>query len=197
MKSIWVATFIIFAIGCKAQTPIIDIEDYSYKNSIANAYYKDVNNYLNPFEGTWIYTDGNISFKIIIEKEVQGYTGKFYVDALKGEYLYVKNGFEKINTLSNLNNQYHHAISGNSILNNGNRPECNNCPPGEKRVSLSFSDPEHQLGGEMVLQRISVNGQPALKAFKKTTSYYISMTERSTYKFMLVPNGEYILIKVP
>ena len=58
MKKILLITVIVFAtLSCKAQNPIIP----SYNNGatfgeVNNAYYKDVDNFLNQFEGIWQYT---------------------------------------------------------------------------------------------------------------------------------------------
>ena len=127
------------------------------------------------------------------------YNTVYYEDYLIGEYQYFENGIEKINTLPQIDiiysNQLSHSIKGNNLLENNNRPICNDCSPNEKRVKLGFKDPIRQLGGEIILRRITVNGQPALKAFKRTTTYAISLEEDSPYTEMLVPSGEYILIK--
>ena len=55
----------------KSQT-IVDIRDTTYSfvnNTYHNYYKKDLNNLLDSFQGTYIYTNGNISFKIILEKK--------------------------------------------------------------------------------------------------------------------------------
>ena len=77
-----------------AQSPIIDIEDYGKEESISGAYYKDIKNYFDDFTGTWIYTNGNTSLKIVLNKKTMRYTGKFYTDAVDGEYQYIENGVE-------------------------------------------------------------------------------------------------------
>ena len=47
-----------------AQNPIIPLES---KNGTRQngAYYKDTNNVLNAYEGTWLYTNGSTSLEII------------------------------------------------------------------------------------------------------------------------------------
>jgi hypothetical protein len=199
MKNIIIPIIVIFLfIQCKAQSPVIDIDTWD-GTEIQGAYFKDVNNYLNNFIGTWVYTNGNTTFKIVLKKQIKAFNTVYYEDYLIGEYQYIENGVEKINTIPQIDsvypNQQSHGISGNNILENHNRPKCLDCLPNERRVELGFSDPIRQLGGELLLQRIIVNGQPALKAFKRTTIYYISMEEKSPYTEMLVPSGEYILIK--
>jgi hypothetical protein len=119
MKTLYIIFFISTSIF--AQSPIIDIEEYTYKSEIENAYYKDINNYFNDFEGTWLYTNGNTSLKIVLTKETMQYTGKFYTDGITGEYQYIENGLEKRNTLSNTN-QYLKGIWSAFLMKNEFHP---------------------------------------------------------------------------
>jgi hypothetical protein len=192
---------IVFSIGCSAQTKVsktVNIKDWN-GDTEAYAYYKDIDNDLDAFVGTWVHTDGNTSLKIVLKKEIKSIRANFYEDFLIGEYQYIENGVEKINTLPQLNtilkHQRTHEISGNDILENHNIPICDDCLPNEKRLDLKFSDPIRQLGGDLILRKIIVDGKPALKAFKRTTIRVISIDEMSPYKEMLVPSGYYTLIK--
>ncbi|HET8809140.1 MAG TPA: DUF6705 family protein [Flavobacteriaceae bacterium] len=199
MKNLFfILIFFITTYNVNSQVTLVDLDDWNGMPE-ENHYYKDVDNYLDPFVGTWVYTNGNTSLKIVLEKKVMAANPYYYEDLLVGEYRYVENGVEKINTLPTLTtiygNQRSHNIVGNTVISKHQKPECGNCTPGEKRVNLGFSDPIHQLSGELILQRITVNGQPALKAYKRTTIYFISMDEKSPYSYMLVPSGEYILMK--
>jgi hypothetical protein len=60
-----------------------------------NSYYKDVNNILNDFEGTWLYQSGNTSLKLTLVKSIQFFNGDFYEDTIIGGYQYIENGIEK------------------------------------------------------------------------------------------------------
>lgn len=182
----------------QAQTPTIDLNSWNGISITDGAYYKDIDNYLDPFVGTWLYTNGNTSFKIVIEKKTMAEHPTYYDDLLLGGYQYIENGMEKINTIPMLANtqiEWSLSIVGNRVIDKYDKPECRACATTEKRVNLSFSDPERQLSGELILRRITVGGQAALRAFKRTTNYFISLTEESPFKFMVVPDGEYILIK--
>ena len=53
MKNITILAFLLFAIASKAQSPIIDIID-SAMGQPDGYYVKDINNLLNPFEGTYV-----------------------------------------------------------------------------------------------------------------------------------------------
>jgi len=162
IKLILISLFI--TIVSYAQTPIIDIEEYSFRNSIENAYYKDINNYFNPFMGTWLYTsdDGLTTFKIVLTKRTMLYTGKYYTDYVTGEYHY-SNSFLDINTLSNTSINSH-GIYGDGLVNSHNRPYCPDCIPGNKRLSLSLADRDRVIIEDLTLRLITVNGQPALSA---------------------------------
>ena len=91
-----------------------------------NVYYKDIDNDFNRFEGTWLLTNGTTTLTIILEKKVMSYiqnvmsNTNYYRDALVGEYRYVENGIEKINTLPNIlvdyENPYDYNITCTSIF---------------------------------------------------------------------------------
>ena len=67
-----IVLLILIADNCHAQTSVVDLlnDDGS---AITNTYYKDVNNLLITFEGTYLYTSGNTSFKIRLVKVVKQY----------------------------------------------------------------------------------------------------------------------------
>lgn len=197
MKHIYILIGILITISCKAQSPVIDIENYTFKTSQKNAYYKDINNYFNGFEGTWLYTNGNTSFKIILKKKEMRYTGKFYKDGVIGEYQYIENGIEKINYLSNLN-QPKPSLWRASLLKNSYKPKCNNCPPNERRLNLIFSDYSRDLTGDLTLKKILINGQPALEGYlwgDGTIIRDVFSDSTSPHNKLTVPTGTYIFIK--
>ena len=43
---------------------IVPIQDYRNNPNLNNTYFKDVNNYLNKFAGTWVFNDGTKALKI-------------------------------------------------------------------------------------------------------------------------------------
>ena len=202
MKNIIKIIILTISLNCYSQTQIIDImgDDGS---AITNAYYKDVNNLLNTFEGTWIYSNGNTSLKIIIVKKVQQYNGRYYEDLIIGEYEYQVNGIMKISTLNKLNNNYSnqrsHSISGNSIINNNNnnRPICNDCIANEKRLRTGFEDPLRDSYGTMILKKTTHLGIEAIQIKIRLSGYgtpWIDGQPQPPTDFT-VPAGEYILIK--
>ena len=151
--------------NCKAQSPILSIDELG-RNNLNNAYYKDLNNELNPFEGTWLYANGNTSLKIVLVKKPMYFNGKYYEDLIIGEYQYIENGVEKINTLAdlNLNLGHSHKIDGNNIHNTCIFLPADDCVDGEKRLDVSLMNPGTRHYANLLLHKRVVNGQQALKA---------------------------------
>lgn len=200
MKTIYILLItLIFTLTTFSQSPIVNIEDipsfFKDGGGVENAYYKDVNNFMNPFEGTWLYSDGNTSFKIVLTKEEIQYTGKYYTDYIIGEYQYIENGSEVANTLSN-NNQYNIGINGNSLVPNTARPPCNDCPANERRLRLTIHDIITGLNGTFTLKLINVNGQPAIEGFIYGSGPAVIIEGNPpAYTEMVIPTGTFTFIK--
>jgi hypothetical protein len=185
------------AIGCIAQTPVIDIED-NQGYDVNGAYYKDTKNQLNPFEGTYIYTNGNTTLKIVLQKKTMSTIAsrRFYEDLIIGEYQYIENGIEKRNTLNKLNKNYlnknEHSISS-SLLIIGTERGCTDCSPTEKRLAGGMLDYVAAALANVQLRRITVNGKAAIKL-----NLYWEMRSKKEGEVLLQPfiaPGDYILIK--
>lgn len=149
-------SILIMAISCNAQTPIISIEDNN-GDRIQNAYYKDISNVLNTFEGTYLLSNGTTSLKIVLQKKTMSFDSWLYEDLLIGEYQYIENGVEKVNTLNNLNTTYTNQygsinIYGNSIIKHG-LPGCNDCTINEKRLRLSFKDAISGCWADLIINK--------------------------------------------
>lgn len=151
--------------GCNAQSPIYDISEPS-RGKTSGSYFKDLNGVLNGYDGTYLYTNGYITFKIALKKKVLS-KGYHYEDLVVGEYQYIKSGVELDNTLANINVNYtdeelNHLITGNRIL-TGTIYGCSDCSPTEKRLRLSFVDKKaHRIIG-LDIRKTTVNGLPAIK----------------------------------
>ena len=160
---------IIFILGSNAysQAPILSLENRNPFETQAGAYYKDLNNVMNNFEGTWLYTNGATSLKIILVEKIMFFDEEYYEDLMIGEYQYIENGIEKINTLSLLNQNlgYNHTISGNTIMKNCNIMPEDDCIEGEKRLDIGLIDAITPHFAAMILKRRVINGQQAMKAF--------------------------------
>lgn len=202
MNKLIFVTIMFLVFSCKAQSPIIDINDRQ-SELVDGAYLKDVYNELDKFVGTWLYSNGTILLEIRFQKKTQVFNDSWYEDLLVGEYRYVENGVEKINTLSNLDNQnnldspYAHNLVGSPILLKYEFPGCPDCDPNEKRVKVSFTDPssnlEH-LKGRMYMGLRYINDIPEkiqIHFAKKGTA----IVEDGAPQEPTVPFGTYLLIK--
>lgn len=181
----------------KSQSVVIDIND-SWLNQPNGYYRKDIHNILDQFEGTYLYTNGNTSLKIVLTKKIKQYNSSYYEDLIIGEYQYIVNGVEKVNTLSNLdvvyNNQYaKHAIAGISTIDNNTRLwKCPQCNPNEKRLSARIRDVSTNRSATIYMRRTAVNGQEVIQA--KVTDILPDFETMTPPDFSL-PKGEITLIK--
>ncbi|WP_299116173.1 DUF6705 family protein [uncultured Winogradskyella sp.] len=164
ITTIAIFIFAVLFFNCKAQSPIksIDSLDWEYQN---NAYYKDLNNDLDAFEGTWLYTNGNTSLKMVLEKRTMQFNGDYYTDLIVGEYQYIKNGVEKINTLNQLSQDLgeNHSIEGNFTRKTCEVSPVDDCVDGEIRLQLYMDDPLVNSGLDIILHNRVINGEDALK----------------------------------
>ena len=199
IKNLNILVLLLLSINCKAQSPIIDIiaDDGSEVNG---AYYKDVNNLLNPFEGTYVYTSGSTTLKIVLVKKVLQYNSQYYEDLIIGEYQYIKDGVQIANTLSEITttylNQRNHKIEGNLIVDKNYRVwECTSCSLTENRLSTQIEDVVSERFAELVLRRTTEGGQEVMKIKITNISRDIEIEGQPTAPDFALPIGEFTLIK--
>lgn len=181
-------------LSCKAQSPIISLEE-PVPDEIENAYYKDTNNILNPFVGTWVLNDGTKYLKIVFEKKVMVYTGNFYEDLLIGEFQYKENNIELANTLPNLTdtsitNVFKYSINGNYFKTN-QTPFDNTTD--NFRMCLGMSEPSGSFS-KLDVRVTTVNGQEAIEIFKRGGIRTLEPGEAASPE-PIIPGGFYFLIK--
>lgn len=181
---------------CKAQTPIYDISEP--KDGPKNSYYKDVNGLLNGYDGTYLYTDGNTSFKLILKKKVQSY-GYYYQDLVVGEFQFIKNGVEIGNTLSKMAINYtdeeiNHTITGNFII-TGTKLGCPECSVTEKRLRLGFVDYKSPNTADIDIRKTTVNGNVAIKVHIRWSEFIMIKEGDSSPAPASLYTGEYLMIK--
>lgn len=128
----------------QAQSTIVSIKHKGYTRE-TNYYYKDIDNELDAFQGTYIYSNGNTWFKIVLVKKVNQYNGRYYEDMIIGEYEYKENGVTIASTLNKIDtvysNQISHKIDGNSFIKKNNiQWKCPDCADDELRFSGSIMD---------------------------------------------------------
>ena len=200
MKTLKIIIIVLIAISCRAQSPIIDISE-SELGQPDGYYMKDINNLLNPFEGTYLFTNGTTSFKIILVKKVQQYNGRFYEDLIIGEYQYIENGIEKVNTLNQINTVYNdqrsHNIDGNLIVDNNFRLwKCPTCPINEKRFHGSIRDTSTDRYARITMRRTVDAGQEVMKIkISHVTGGNTYLEGQPLPPDFSLPQGEFTLIK--
>ncbi len=207
MKNNFLICFLFVVISCQAQTAILPLYADNYED-VPGGYYKDIDNDLDNFVGIWEYVNGSTSLKITFQKKELYFDSlaNNYYDMLVGEYRYVENGVEKINTLNLISNPpsdlIGHTIQGSSIIGNSNIPLCADCPPGTKRMSLFFSDPTRDevegLYGNLIIMRADQGTVQKIKAeLRPRGNIFVTDDEQPQYTSFNVPWGDYILTKVP
>jgi hypothetical protein len=210
-KKLFSVIIAIITLSCKAQSPVLDLYESNY-GSIQNAYYKDLNNLHSQYLGTWLYTNGNTSLKVIFQKRDQIYNNRYYTDYLVGEYQYIENGVEKVNTLNNINTNYgsdieyvrkHNILSLSWIKYASTRPKCIECPVNEGRLEMSIDEPALReikgLSNSFVLRRFFDNGVEKLKVWfvsdiKQGLVFDANDNPVDVSRFSL-PFGTYVLAK--
>lgn len=201
MKNLIQILVLILFINCKAQTPVIPLMDFEQEYGvIEGAYYKDVENFLNNFEGTWIWQDANSSITFVIQK-VEAYymtsSVNYYEDLLIGEFKYIENGIVLADYLNNMSTSldYSRNIVGNSIIYRGWFPMCDECPNNELRVSLHFTDQERPFTASLVLRHGVQwwNQQEFIQAKLFIVGSYV--VPDGTPLELRIPEGDYLLLK--
>ena len=180
------------------QAQEINLEDKD-GTRITGAYYKDINNHLNQFEGTYKYTQGNTELTMVFKKIVKYNNGIYFEDLLIGEVKFVKDGLILFNNLSKINtvypNQFSHDIVGNTIIKPTSRPVCVGCTANQKRARLIFFGNDNNMGGSIILQKITEANQPDKLKINIMYSRSIRLAGEPEPLDALIKNGEYVLIK--
>jgi hypothetical protein len=183
---------------------IVSLENRDYP-SREDVYYKDVNNLLNPFVGTWVYNNGTTSFKIVLRKITNFNNGHNFEDFIVGDYEYIENGVTLINTLPNLYTSIPYKIpqeiSADSFLSKYEFPPCNDCGLNEYRLELIMGDPLKDVGYKMIARRVIYNNQFALSIYFHSDGLKYSGTSMDDTTIEAVgqtmPDGTFIFIKQP
>lgn len=190
--------FIVNIYSVSAQSVVIDIKETGFGQPVGY-YLKDINNVLNQFEGTYVYTNGSKTFKITLVKKIKQYNSSYYEDLIIGEYQYLDYGNLVIqDTMPNLNVVYNnqfikHAIAGNSLLWNTTRLwKCPQCAPNERRLDAKITDVSTARTASFFMRKTIVNGQEVLQV--KITNVLPSFESMTPPNFSL-PLGEFTMIK--
>lgn len=202
---------ILINLSCSSKAQIVDIYNSpSYADS--NIYYKDLTNFQNQFEGTWIYQQGLTYLEVQFRKKqmmsLRPGINQYYADVLVGEYKYVDaNGVVKVNSLSNLIIDHpsvfdYNIFSGQRKANNA-YPVCNSCPTGTLRLRMHFDEPANDdlgLSADFIIRHVIENGvEKLIVTFINTGSAAgfskNNLSTPSTFTEFSLPYGSYTLIK--
>ncbi|MGV7108186.1 DUF6705 family protein, partial [Flavobacterium sp. U410] len=170
---------------------------------LSGAYYKDVNNLLDAFEGTFVYTNGFTQLKIKLVKKVQQFNGRYYEDLIIGEYQYIENGTEIVNTLDDIDltyiNQHQHNIFGNMLVDkNYPRWICLACGSNENRLTLGIMDNISDRFGYLILRKmtsLAPSGQTVVTLQAKITNVSRTFSDNPNPPDFSLPQGEFTMIK--
>jgi len=198
MKHILILVIILTTLSCKAQSIIVPIGSGQNFEKNENYYLKDVNNEFDKFEGTWLYQSGTtqITFQLKKEEHYQASENYNYIDLLVGEYQYIENGFEIVNTLSDFDSPfvsgYQHKISGRIFKHRLPSFCIDNSDVAEIKIKVRLNHPtEEETEGIVILRYVNDNGTEKLEAciYDNTTMGNIPNARID------IPNGYYEFIK--
>ncbi len=171
MKKILIILCLIYSISNYSQISIqLEKQINEYPWGELGVYYKDFNNVLEPFVGTYLYsnTATNSSFQIILQKKLHSDFGGFNQDMLIGAYKYIENGITKVDALNDITINYpsnrSHVINGYMIL-TGTELGCYDCSEDEIRIHGMIKDPVSGSVDTLIIRKVIVSGQEALKIF--------------------------------
>ena len=198
MKHIVSIILIISFFSCKAQSVIEPIGSGEDFQKTPDYYVKDVNNEFNKFIGTWKFIDGNTELIFKLKKEIQYQTSEDsnYMDLLVGEYKYVENGEEKVNTLDNFDDSnitgYDHNISGRVFTHIAPSSCLISSDNNEIKIEVSLTDPDDfNITGNVILRYVNENGVEKLQICIQDNSV-LADNENAN---IAIPDGFYELIK--
>uniref|UniRef100_UPI00404B925B DUF6705 family protein n=1 Tax=Flavobacterium sp. TaxID=239 RepID=UPI00404B925B len=166
MKNIIITIVVLFTLNSNAQTKSIFDDAYGE----TGVYYKDLNNDLDTFVGTYTYTSGTKIFKIELRKKIRSNINNiYYEDMLIGAYEYKDNGITIANTFNDLYNN--NSLDGSNfdlyarIAFLGDWQGCEACSTDPNNVWImgSITSMTNKSVNKIRFKRITVAGQPALR----------------------------------
>ena len=166
-----------------------------------NFYYSDLDHLLDPYVGTWQYTNGTTLLKIKLEKKehyLLDSNQNIYIDLIVGEFQYVENGNIIIDRIPLLNDtsidylNYSMVSFGFFRINHPNFPEAN---PSIRMIQIVFDDPVRtylEYSGKMAIND-EVENEKLIFSFRRD----IGGSPDGASFAPVFPTGKYVLSKVP
>ena len=184
-------------LSCKAQT-IVPMKQLG-GNPTENVYFKDTDNFLDNFVGTWKYQNGNEEFTMIIKKKLFYDYKAYHKDILYGEYKYINpSGSTLINTLDKIDYPYigmgYHRITGANFIHNNQYFKCTDCTNGEFRVKSYFTDPDRKYIVMNIIFRY-INPTTIKATIYKTVVMSSASSPANQPEEPQIPEKEYTLTK--
>lgn len=197
IKQLIIICIAILSLQSKAQVfyqSIVDLQDRT-GDSVDNTYYKDTNNLLNNFEGSWIWDDGTHYLKLVLQKKEMVDAGNYIEDLLVGEFQYKENGVELMNTLHKLTqvlpSAYSHSIDGNYIKTA--LSPFSDYTDDDFWIDLTMSE-TNGYSSSLGIRLTSVDGQEAIQIFKNG-GMKVHVHGEPEPEPPIIPNGFHYLIK--
>jgi hypothetical protein len=199
MKHIIIALIFFSFFSSKAQTLIKSIyNDKPCPQFDTNCYEKDINHYFDNFVGEWKFENDNTTIIFKLKKEIQYQldVNSNYTDLLVGEFLYIKDNVEIINSLQDFDDinieGYDHNISGGIFYHELPNNCIDNSPIQEKKVMLFINNPnDENIEGHIFLRYMIDNGIEKLQVCLRNKTYFAD-NEDITFD---ISNGYYEFIK--
>ena len=202
MKKIIYQTLIVLILfNTMVTAQIINMDTNSPTES--GIYYKDLDHRLDPYVGTWLYTEGNTSLRIkLVKKEhylVETVHKSYYSDFIVGEFQYIENGnlvLDRIPLLDDTSiNYFDYSITCFSIykLNQfAPFPEAN---PLIRMLRASYHDPVKTFIDFLCVLAVNdeIENQKLIFFFKRM----IGGSPGGVSLDPVFPTGKYFLSKVP
>lgn len=198
MKNIFLLIIAIASYSCKAQNAPLYLIDRTLPEG---THFKDLDNDLNKFVGTWKWQSNDSIITIVLQKKEDVFFNNRnqYEDYIIGEYKFEINGVVLIDYLYKLQDPtiigLEHYLAGNRIMDKRFFPKCDECSINERRLHLYFTDPEYSyIPSGMVLRHKLINGIEQLHIKFRTIGSYVQPYENAPEQNR-IPFGDYVFIK--
>lgn len=196
MKQLFLLLIFVF-LGCATPRASEQSADMMLCNSLKNS-----PGPLDKYVGTWKYVNGKTSLTIVFREKEYPFSldvkPTFYTRVLIGEYMYIENGIEKVNTLADLEK----TIEVNNLFGTvmvGPATDYKDVFLNAKMV-VYFTEPVRIIPGfkpEMILESVNKGGVKKLKViFDAPSAAKLDNDDAQKYSNYSIPFGKYILTKV-
>lgn len=184
--------------SCKAQiAPLYQIDT----DLPEGTHFKDLDNDLDHFEGTWKWQRNDSIVTIVLQKKEDVYDSDYnqYEDYLVGEYKFTVGNTVIQDYLSRLDDNtligLDHYIAGNTILHRNRKPVCDECAINQRQVFVYYQDPLYEyINSAMVLRHKVENGVEKMNIVFYSFNSFVPPNLDSPMENR-IPFGNYTFIK--